>query len=497
MPMKQLLKSQLILKLIIPIILLLGCKQPETVIVTDEPSSPSPTSQTQNTVGQTASFMQLNIGETDRISSLDPLFAENVSTMRTQQLIYEGLVRYDENTRLVPAVAKEWKVSPDSLTYRFTLHSNIYYHDSNAFNTGVGRRLTARDIKFVFERMAWLTVPDRAAKLFMTVEGFEPFYQEQHNVLNPADRQLSGVKGINIPNDSTVVFNLIKRDPNFLAKLASPLAVVYPREAVSHHNPSAFEPVGTGPFTFSQKKGSRFIFSSFDNYHRQGEPILNRVDVIEIADTPNLVQHLNQRNLHLIPQPGPQLLNAILDSQGQLIKSLTGSFTFNLTPAQTYHLLNYNPKSTLDPAQAKFIAQRAGLSLLPPTQQNLVKVRRFTDQDSQNTTSISDTVKVTYTSNPYMRYFLRQLSDTLMQNDVALQMLNIRTPVQSTGLFTNAYVPLYSVNNWASTENALLGFSVRQSILSLDNIKQLNFNRYPWWINLRTTTMAETENTGL
>src|SRR5699024_11266686 len=102
---------------------------------------------------------------------------------------------------------------------------------------------------FVFERMANNNVPPRAALLFMDIEAMHDYYQGQRHVYNSALRQLSGISGITVPSDSTVVFRLNHPDRDFLKKLATPRAVIYPKEAVGN-DVESFKPVGSGPYAF-------------------------------------------------------------------------------------------------------------------------------------------------------------------------------------------------------------------------------------------------------
>ena len=81
------------------IIIAVSCKQPETITIDADPvSSPNTdaTPEDTTTAPKSADFMQLNMGELHPINSLDPLFAKNTSTMRALQLIYEGLIKYNE-----------------------------------------------------------------------------------------------------------------------------------------------------------------------------------------------------------------------------------------------------------------------------------------------------------------------------------------------------------------------------------------------------------------
>lgn len=479
-------------------LLLLSCKQPERVVVTEDPTASSPKTEKKDTSLRASDFMQLNIGETDRISSLNPLFADNASTMRALQLVFEGLVRYNGDGVVVPAIAKKWTVSADSLTYRFTLHNNIYYHDSSVFPNGVGRKLTARDVTYVFERMARIDVPDYAARLFMDIRGFEAFFKEQHNVWNPADRRLSGVRGIATPDDSTVTFTLARKDRWFLEKLASPYAVIYPREAVNEQNPAAFRPVGTGPFTFSQKQGSNhFIFSAYQNYHRQGEPVINRVDVTVIADGQALAEAVQKGDLHLVPQLGPASMSRLVNADGKPAPAFAGSFSLAYPAAKTFYALNHNPESLLRrEAALAATAYAEPEAFFPEIPGTIIEFGGSREAGPSTGFAGADTLNITFTTDPFLRAFLQALKDTLSQRGIVLNMADIRTPVRSTGLYTDTHIPLHPADVWAGAPNTLIRFSARQTAVYLSSIENLTFNNYLWWMDLRPVTIPEIDNLG-
>ncbi len=80
-------------------------------------------------------------GEPDRIN---PLFAGfNEVDESLVSLIFAGLTRLDEHGRPSPDLAESWTVSPDGLTYIFTLRSGLLWQD--------GIPLTAEDVEFTYE----------------------------------------------------------------------------------------------------------------------------------------------------------------------------------------------------------------------------------------------------------------------------------------------------------------------------------------------------------
>lgn len=66
-------------------------------------------------------------------STLDPAGSNDVPSHNIQQPIFEGLVKRDSEGKLIPGLAKEWKVI-DDLTYEFSLQEDVKFHDGVAFN---------------------------------------------------------------------------------------------------------------------------------------------------------------------------------------------------------------------------------------------------------------------------------------------------------------------------------------------------------------------------
>lgn len=58
--------------------------------------------------------------------------------------IFEGLTRFAPDGAIAPALARDWAVSEDGLTYIFRLAENVTFHDGAAFS--------AEDVKFSLER---------------------------------------------------------------------------------------------------------------------------------------------------------------------------------------------------------------------------------------------------------------------------------------------------------------------------------------------------------
>ena len=472
----------------------ISCKQPETITIDADPVS-SPNTDTAPsdtaTAPTSADFMQLNIGELHSINSLDPLFVQNTSSMRSVQLLYEGLVRFNDQDEVIPAVAKGWEVSEDSLSYTFTLKNNIYYHDSDIFANGVGRKLVAQDVRFIFERMAKATVPPNGAELFMNILGFEPYYQEQHKVYNPSERQLPTIRGINTPNDSTVTFRLEERDPYFLEKLASPYALIYPREAVSAKGPNTFALIGTGPYKFSQKENSsRFIFSKFNNYHGNA-PRLNRVDIITGQNESNLFQSFVKGEVDYIPEMGPQMLEGLMANRNELKTGYQNQYNIHQTNGRLHYIMYHNVESDYPRTSALALAQLVDSTASITESGDFVDVMVM-QRDSANT-AIANTNTFSFTEDPFTSWLLGILNQRVSGQGV-IQMQNIKTPTRNTGMFFEQYFSFTSSRYMISDNNALVNLVVHPVGLSSIQTDGLSTNSFTWWMDLRNATISDSNN---
>ncbi|MGM0546500.1 MAG: ABC transporter substrate-binding protein [Bacteroidota bacterium] len=485
---------------IVLLLLVWGCKQPETVVIGDAPTVSAPSDTAEYSPGDDESdFRKLVIGEQQSISSFDPLLVDNNAAMRALQLVYEGLVRLDSDGNPSPAIAKNWEVSNDSLTYTFTLNRDTYYHDSDIFNTGTGRRLSARDVKFVFERMAKTENPPAAAKLFWDIKGFEPFYQEQHEVFEPRKRTLDGVSGIQADNDSTIVFELHEKDSEFLNKLATPYALIYPREAVSTTQ-GKFAAVGTGPFELSsQNQDSTFILAKSEKYREASRIRINRIDIITSNSESSLMRQLEQGDIHLLPELGPNMIQHFTADNGNLHADFEDHYSLTTRSQPELFVLRANSNADITSGDADIFSQLAyaDTSYFEKLPESIVSLEpKNGEQESADTTITQDELLAVYSENSFIRTYLGSLSDALERGDAQLSMTKFRTPTRLTNLWVTTHSPLIHQEN-AQLNNdfpPLLRFLVYPTALHRNEITNLDFNEYGWWIDLRGVSLPTLNN---
>jgi peptide/nickel transport system substrate-binding protein len=147
--------------------------------------------------------------------NLDPRIGQNAASQRLAALMFNSLVRKNENSEVVPDLALNWEM-PDATTYMFHLRNGVRFHD--------GRSLTSKDIRYTFRSML-----DGAVR---TAKAGHPY---------------SLIKTIETPDPYTVIFKLKEPFAPFLWNLAVGVIGIVPDGAPAdfgHH------PIGSGPFEF-------------------------------------------------------------------------------------------------------------------------------------------------------------------------------------------------------------------------------------------------------
>ncbi len=88
----------------------------------------------------------LVVGLVAEPTSMDPGQLTDINSMRVLSSVYDTLVRFKEGSFIQePGLATAWKMSPDGLTYTFTLRRNVKFHDGTPFD--------ADAVKFTYDRL--------------------------------------------------------------------------------------------------------------------------------------------------------------------------------------------------------------------------------------------------------------------------------------------------------------------------------------------------------
>ncbi len=215
--------------------------------------------------------------------NLDPRIGTDAQSERIGELIFEGLLRRDENFKLQPRLAESWEI-PDPLTYIFHLRRGVRFHD--------GRPMTSSDVKWTLDSMRNGGV--RSAK-------------------TSAYRYIDRVEA---PDGFTVIIRLKEPYAALLWNLSDGAIGIVPAgsgEELAQH------PIGTGPFRFvSQAQDREVLIERNDQYW--GKPAgLTRVrfNVVPDATTRALELRKGSADVEIDALPGDMVV--ALARQPQLL----------------------------------------------------------------------------------------------------------------------------------------------------------------------------------
>ncbi|MCR5687501.1 MAG: ABC transporter substrate-binding protein [Lachnospiraceae bacterium] len=193
----------------------------------------------------------------DLEDSLDPHEAVAAGTKEILFNIYEGLLKPDETGNLNPAVAEDYSVSEDGLTYSFTIRDGITFQN--------GKKVTPEDVKYSIEKSAGMMGSPSLIPAF------------------------SNISEVVIRDDRTVDIVLASPDIDFPAYIASIPASIIPAESAN----DASKLCGTGPYKFvSRSPQENIILKKYDGYW--GTPAnIENITLKIIPNADSIVMNLN------------------------------------------------------------------------------------------------------------------------------------------------------------------------------------------------------------
>lgn len=188
-------------------------------------------------------------------SSLDPAYITGIYAVNVAMNLFDGLVEFDKDLNIVPAIARVWKISRDHRTYTFFLSKGVRFHN--------GREVTSEDFVFSFSRILSPDTKSPVASLFLNIQGAKEFH----------DGKSSHVSGLRAPDPYTLKIQLEEPFAPFLSILAMANAKVVPKEEIGPL--FGRRPIGTGPFSFNIWQQGKEIVLAANKEYFAGRPYLN------------------------------------------------------------------------------------------------------------------------------------------------------------------------------------------------------------------------------
>lgn len=234
------------------------------------------------------------------IFSLDPYSIPSTSNLAFLNHIYEGLVRYDTDFKIEPALATEWKLI-DNKRWRFTLRKDVKFHN--------GAEFKADDVVASFKRASDPASPLRGnIPLFAGIEKVDD-YTVDIEVSAPTALFLNDITNIFIFNAQWLKDNNSEKPTDFASKV----------EGYTTLNAN-----GTGPFKLeSRVPDSKTVLVANGGWWDEKKHNLDRIEFMPIASAATRVAALLSGEIDLIDSAPIQDLPRLESSGDITVKKRT------------------------------------------------------------------------------------------------------------------------------------------------------------------------------
>ena len=235
----------------------------------------------------------------DDLRTQDPQEISGLMEGTIARLVYDPLVDTDENLELVPALATEWQMAEDGLSYTFTLRDGVVFHDGTPFD--------ADSVKFTFDRLL------------------------QNEQLQHAAIWLENLEEVRIDDPLTVTFLLTAPNPGLITSF--PAEPILAHNAIEQYGENFFErSIGTGPFKYVEwNKNQRWVGEANTDYWNPGVVKLNRVTFRPITEEATRMAALRAGEVDIIDSLSGDQADELGAQDGIQIARIPSTDTIHLT----------------------------------------------------------------------------------------------------------------------------------------------------------------------
>ncbi len=201
-------------------------------------------------------------------TTLDPGMVRDGDTIDLLQQMFEGLVAWGTDNRVVGQLAERWEVSDDGMTFTFFLRKGVKFHNGAPF--------TAHDVKWSWERACHPELGSPTAGQYMAeIVGSKEY----------VDGKADSISGVQVVDDHTLTVQIDKPRPYILGKMTYAAFFVLPKNSVGPVEiRDVKDMVGTGPFKAESFVPEQlFVMTANKDYHG-GAPKVDKIERPVIKD---------------------------------------------------------------------------------------------------------------------------------------------------------------------------------------------------------------------
>lgn len=242
----------------------------------------------------------------------NPALTTSGAVHTASELMYSGLVSYDEGFAPQPDLAVSWEILEDGALYRFKLRDDAVWHDGTPF--------TSADVAYTFEEVLTTFHSRTRASVGALLES------------------------VDAPDPATVEFRFSEPYAPLMQQLDVTEAPILPAHVFEgtdpQENPANQRPVGTGPFMFSSySPDEELVLVRNPDYFEPGLPKLDEVVMRVIPDAGSQVIALEAGEVDwLWGVPGPDLARLSGDDRFGTLKTLVNPGGANCIMTVSFNL---------------------------------------------------------------------------------------------------------------------------------------------------------------
>jgi len=245
----------------------------------------------------------VTIALSEKFSTLNTLTSNTSDAVaeRVRNLIFNALVKKNENFDYVGELAKEIKVSEDGKVITFILQDNVKFHN--------GKDFTSADVKYTFDEL-FKSNGYKANAFYDTVDG----------------QKVKHITSLETPDPKTVVFTVSR--PALKNQLLSNLVAIpiIPEGTVENQEN---QPIGSGAFKFVNfDKGQNIVELEANRNYWEGAPKVQKIRVKTVPDANSLQAELQSGGVDIAPLPtnlSPDTLKSLGQNPKLKIEQFKGS----------------------------------------------------------------------------------------------------------------------------------------------------------------------------
>jgi len=205
-------------------------------------------------------------------AAIDPINAPSVVEGNVANQMFDSLIWINDDGEIEPALAESWTVSDDGNVYTFTLRQGVTFHNGEEFN--------ADAVKFTWEAGK---TPENA-------------YFDQFELASD----------VRVVDSYTIEIEAPEPNALFLVQVGQ-----WPMLPPEYYTEVGFEgfakaPVGTGAFKLVEwVQGDRIVLERFDDYWREGYPLLDRVVFRPITESSTRAAAIRTGDVDIVNRLSP------------------------------------------------------------------------------------------------------------------------------------------------------------------------------------------------